>query len=79
MKIKHILIILGIGYCLELLFCLLNVFIVVDILTLQATGYIMYIMLIIIEIVGGILKAVGFISLIYKLFTNPKFKDFLNW
>lgn len=29
-------------------------------------------------VVGSILETIGILLLIYKLFTSPKFKDFLN-
>ena len=68
MKIKHIVIIILIGFCLE--------FVCFTFFTMNwPFGAEMKI----VRIIAMILKLIGIISLSYKLLTNSKFKEFLNW
>jgi hypothetical protein len=65
MKTKHTLIILGIGYCIEFIGTLAKI------LHIALADFLLT--------VGMVLKVVGLILFLYKLFTHPKAKEFLNW
>lgn len=65
MKIKHALLLIGIGYCLDILGTLQKILHTYFADTLL--------------IAAALLKVLGVIILLYKLLTHPKAKDFLNW
>ena len=65
MKTKHALIILALGYCFEFLGAFQKIL---------HTAYADFILMI-----AMILKIAGMLLLIYKLVTNPKAKEFLDW
>ena len=65
MKIKHAILLLILGYCLDLIAAFLKL--------THAPNATMVL------IVGAILKVAGGLLLLYKILTYPKFRDFLNW
>jgi hypothetical protein len=65
MKVKHGIFILVLGYCLDFWGAVRKITHSAD------ANYIFY--------AAAILKIVGGLLLLYKLFTYPKFKDFMNW
>lgn len=65
MKIKHALLLLAFGYCIDFIGAAEKI---------MHHRYADPLLL-----VGMILKILGIIIFLYKLFTNPKAKEFLNW
>lgn len=64
MKVKHAIIIFGLGFCFDLIGVLFKI------LHLSHAGTLL--------IIGTVLKVLGGLLFLYKLLTHPKFKDFLN-
>jgi hypothetical protein len=65
MKIKHAILLLAIGYCFDFIGALGKI-----LHTVFADPLLTLAM---------VLKMIGVIVFVYKLFTYPKAKDFLNW
>lgn len=65
MKTKHALFLLAMGFVIDFI----GVF--VKILHTQYADALMFL--------GMLLKVIGLLLFVYKLFTNPKAKEFLNW
>ena len=65
MKIKHAILLLAIGYCFDFIGALSKI-----LHTVYADPLLTFAM---------VLKVIGIIVFVYKLFTYPKAKDFLNW
>lgn len=65
MKIKHAILLLAIGYCFEFIGALNKIlhYVYADFLLTFAM----------------VLKVMGIVIFVYKLFSYPKAKDFLNW
>ena len=65
MKIKHALILLAFGYCLDFVAGLRKILHAPD----ANTWFIL----------ATVLKITGVILLVYKIITHPKAKEFMNW
>lgn len=65
MKTKHALILIALGYCFEFFGAFQKI---------MHTAYADFILMI-----AMILKVIGVVWLVFKLVTNPKAKDFMNW
>jgi hypothetical protein len=65
MKIKHSLLLIGLGYCIDILGS------VSKIMHQPGADFTLTI--------GAAIKIIGILLLLYKLLTHPKAKDFLNW
>lgn len=65
MKLKHAIIFLVVGYCIDFWGYLQKI--------LHAPGADSFLM------IGTILKISGSLLVLYKILTHPKAKDFLNW
>jgi len=65
MKLKHAIILLVLGYCFDFIGALQKI---------MHTQYADSLL-----IIGMTLKVAGALLFLYKIFTNPKTKDFLNW
>ena len=65
MKIKHAILLLVLGYCCDFIG---GVFKILH----RAGGDQLF-------VAGMVLKVVGILLIVYKLFTHPKAKEFLNW
>ena len=68
MKIKHVLIIFVIGFLISIIGAIFKI-------THWSFGSISGNIMI---AIGSIIETVGIILMLYKLFTSPKFKEFLN-
>ena len=66
MKTKYAVIILGVGFCIN------NIIGALFKIMHWPSANLMF-------TVGSILEVVGFVLLLYKILTYPKFKEFLNW
>lgn len=65
MKIKHAILLLVIGYCCDFIGAAFKILHMVY-------GDPLFML-------GMVLKVVGLLLVVYKLFTHPKAKEFLNW
>ena len=65
MKIKHAILVLVLGYCCDFVGTAFKI-----LHTVYADPLFM---------LGMVLKVVGLLLVVFKLFTHPKAKEFLNW
>ena len=65
MKIKHVLLLIGLGWCLSIIGGLMKI------LHLRLADFLLTI--------GSFVQVIGIIALLYKVLTHPKAKEFLNW